>query len=195
MLPQISQTSSSAGSTEPFESTCALYEQHPSSIVVSLPITQTGSQPPPRPSLRPHGHRQVDVFTKQSPVSIVARIGHIKKVAQLMSSGYPDDMSLIAVDTLSAEPLDALRELALSEVELDELRWNQIAAARDAGASWAQVGEALGISRQSAWEYFTRRVRDELAANVEANSALSEEEAMDLAVEEVRAKRRSQRDR
>lgn len=103
--------------------------------------------------------------------------------------------SLIAADSLSAEPLDALRELALSEVELDELRWSQIAAARDAGASWEQVGEPLGISRQSAWEYFTRRARDELAANVEANSALSEEDAMDLAVEEVRATRRSQRDR
>ncbi len=104
-------------------------------------------------------------------------------------------MSLIAVNSLSDEPLDALRELAVSEAELDELRWNQIAAARDAGASWAQVGEALGISKQSAWEYFTRRARAELAGNVEANSALSEEEAMELAVEEVRATRRSQRDR
>ncbi len=112
-----------------------------------------------------------------------------------MVSGYPDTMSLIATDSLSAEPLDALRELALSEVELDELRWNQIAAARDAGVSWAQVGEALGISRQSAWEYFTRRAREEVAANVEANSSLSEEEAMNLAVEEVRSSRRSHRNR
>lgn len=104
-------------------------------------------------------------------------------------------MSLIATDALSDEPLDALRELALSEVELDELRWNKIAAARDAGASWAQVGEALGVSRQSAWEYFTRRAREELAANVEASASLSEEEATNLAVEEVRSSRRSYRNR
>ncbi len=55
-------------------------------------------------------------------------------------------------------------------MELDGLRWNQIAAARDAGASWATIGEALGVSRQSAWEYFTRRV--------------GEDEALELAVEE-----------
>ena len=103
-------------------------------------------------------------------------------------------VSLIAADSLPGEPLDALREVSRSEVQLDELRWNQIAAARDAGASWAAIGEALGVSRQSAWEYFTRRVSIELAANVE-NSDLSDEEAMDLAVKEVRAVRRSRRAR
>jgi len=103
-------------------------------------------------------------------------------------------MSLIATDSLPVEPLDALREVSRSEVQLDELRWNQIASARDAGASWAAIGEALGVSRQSAWEYFTRRVSAELAANVE-NSDLSDDEAMDLAVEQVRAVRRNRRGR
>lgn len=100
------------------------------------------------------------------------------------------NMSLIAADSLPVEPLDALREVSRSEVELDELRWKQIAAARDAGASWAAIGEALGVSRQSAWEYFTRRASAELAANVAENSDLSEDEAMDVAVEEVRVVRR-----
>jgi hypothetical protein len=103
-------------------------------------------------------------------------------------------MSLIAADSLPVEPLDALREVSRSEAKLDELRWNQIAAARDAGASWAAIGEALGVSRQSAWEYFTRRASTELAANVE-NSDLSDDEAMDLAVEEVRSVRSSRRAR
>ena len=98
-------------------------------------------------------------------------------------------VSLIDADELPVEPLEALRQVARSEAELDELRWNQIAAARDAGASWAAIGEALGVSRQSAWEYFTRRVRDDLTASV-AHSGLTEGEAMELAVEEVRASRR-----
>lgn len=98
-------------------------------------------------------------------------------------------MSLIDAHELPVEPLEALRQVARSEAALDELRWNQIAAARDAGASWAEIGDALGVSRQSAWEYFTRRLRSDLSSSV-AGSDLSEDEAMELAVEEVRATRR-----
>jgi hypothetical protein len=97
-------------------------------------------------------------------------------------------MSLIDAHELPVEPLAALRQVARSQAELDELRWNQIAAARDVGASWAEIGDALGVSRQSAWEYFTRRLRSDLSANV-AGSDLGEGEAMELAVEEVRATR------
>jgi hypothetical protein len=108
-------------------------------------------------------------------------------------SGYPDDVGVIVADELPADPLDALRELARTEVELDELRRQQVAAARAAGATWEQVGEALGISRQSAWEHYAARTRAELAANAVANTDLSEEDAVDLAVEDVRAVRRGRR--
>lgn len=101
-------------------------------------------------------------------------------------------VGLISAAELPIEPLEALRQVARSEVELDELRWNQIAAARDAGASWAAIGEALGVSRQSAWEYFTRRVSKQIDQNV-AESDLSEDEAMELAVEESRAARQRRR--
>lgn len=102
-------------------------------------------------------------------------------------------MSLISVDSLPVEPLDALRQVSQSEVELDELRWTQIAAARDTGASWSDIGDALGVSRQSAWEYFTRRASAKIAENVAANADISDDEAMDLAVEEVSDVRRSRR--
>ena len=102
-------------------------------------------------------------------------------------------MGVIVTEELPADPLDALRELARTEAALDELRRQQVAAARAAGATWEQVGEALGVSRQSAWEYYTARTRDEIAANVAANSDLPEDDAMNLAVEEVRAVRRRRR--
>lgn len=104
-------------------------------------------------------------------------------------------MSMIAVEKLPVDPLDALRELTRSEAELDELRRERVMAARAAGASWEQVGEAMGVSRQSAWEYYSAEVRDLLAANAAANKDLTEDEAMDLAVKEVRAVRRSRRSR
>lgn len=102
-------------------------------------------------------------------------------------------MGVIAADGLSADPLEALRELALSEPELERLRRDKVLAARSAGATWEQVGNALGMSRQSAWEYFTTRIRDELADNVKANVDMTEVKAMQLAVDEVRSVRRRRR--
>lgn len=104
-------------------------------------------------------------------------------------------MSLIATDELPANPLDALRELTRREGILDELRRERVMAARAAGASWKQVGEALGMSRQSAWEYFSAETRERLAANAAANEDLSEDDAMALAVSEVKAVRRRHRSR
>jgi len=97
-------------------------------------------------------------------------------------------MSLIISDALPVEPLDALRELARSELELDELRRRQVVEARHAGATWEDIGDALGMSRQSAWEYFAKRAGDRLKASAQRND-LSEDEAMELANDEVRAAR------
>jgi hypothetical protein len=97
---------------------------------------------------------------------------------------------LVAPKDLPQDPLAALRVLTESEHELERLRRSQVVAARAAGASWQQIGDALGVSRQSAWEAFTAATRDALADTVDANSALAEDDALELAVEEVRAVRR-----
>lgn len=96
----------------------------------------------------------------------------------------------MAVADLPKDPLAALRVLTESEHELERIRREQVIAARAAGASWQQIGDALGVSRQSAWEAFTAATRDALTINVSANSTLAEDDALDLAVEEVRAVRR-----
>lgn len=95
----------------------------------------------------------------------------------------------VLLDRLPSDPLEALRELTLAEVELGELRRQFVADARRAGVSWDQIGESLGMTRQSAWEYFTRSARESLTARVEASS-LDEDAAMRLAVEETREVRR-----
>lgn len=76
------------------------------------------------------------------------------------------------------------------EHELERIRREQVVAARAAGASWQQIGDALGVTRQSAWESFTTETRAALSANVDTNGTLAEDDAIDLAVEEVRAVRR-----
>jgi len=103
-------------------------------------------------------------------------------------------VSVVVQDSLPEDPLAALRVLADTEVELDRLRRDRVIAARVGGASWQQVGDALGISRQSAWEAFTADVRAALEANVNDNDGrLDEAEATEVAVDEVRAVRQHRR--
>jgi hypothetical protein len=104
-------------------------------------------------------------------------------------------MGVIATGALSSDPLDALRQLTEGEAELDRLRRASVRAARAAGATWDQVGEALGMTRQSAWEYFSRETRAAIEHNAQRNEDLDERDAMQLAVDEVRAVRRARRAR
>jgi hypothetical protein len=59
-------------------------------------------------------------------------------------------------ESLGAEML--LRSLAPSEATVEAVRGvlqTQVDILRKRGISWAQIGEALGISRQAAWERFS----------------------------------------
>lgn len=112
-----------------------------------------------------------------------------------MVSRYPDGMSVIDPAALPGSPLEALRELVRTEEQLEALRRRQVAEARRAGATWDQIGDALGMSRQAAWEFFAKRATEALAESVAQNDDLSEDEALQLAVEEVNAVRREPRAR
>lgn len=70
--------------------------------------------------------------------------------------------SLADPDASACQPLsraEALELLALSEVIARKAGYGRqlaIRTARGTGASWAQIGQALGTSRQSAWEAHNR---------------------------------------
>lgn len=57
-----------------------------------------------------------------------------------------------------SKPLDLLLthlgEVSGQLQEMDEERDDMIRAARKAGASFEQIGEAMGISKQAAWERY-----------------------------------------
>ena len=97
---------------------------------------------------------------------------------------------ILAAESLPRDPLSALRVLTESEHELDRIRRTQVIAARAAGASWQQIGDALGVTRQSASESFTAETRAALRSTVDVNTTLGEDDAVDLAVDDVRAVRR-----
>ena len=101
-------------------------------------------------------------------------------------------MKVIDVESLPTDPLEALQELSRADAELEELRRERVGAARRQGSTWDQIGESLGMSRQSAWEYYTRQARRVLEETA-AGSDIDEDEAMRIATEEVSRVRRRRR--
>lgn len=54
-----------------------------------------------------------------------------------------------------ASPLDGLCESAGLTRAVEKLQRHLVDQAREAGRTWTEIGEALGISRQAAWERFS----------------------------------------
>jgi hypothetical protein len=67
----------------------------------------------------------------------------------------------------SSDPLtkeEALELLALGEVIARKAAYGRqltVRSARSAGASWSQIGAALGISKQAAWEAHSQWIEDQ----------------------------------
>src|ERR1700754_3226259 len=71
------------------------------------------------------------------------------------------ERALAALPDVSA--LDALRANGELVSRLNVRRFVAMQDARDQGASHEQIGKALGVSRQSAWEFMQRKVAEHQA--------------------------------
>jgi ATP-dependent protease Clp ATPase subunit len=72
------------------------------------------------------------------------------------SSQSPDPTTIKAWEGLSEE--DLLAEMVRAHAahqNVDRAVAHHVAALRARGVSWARIGEALGMTRQSAWERFS----------------------------------------
>jgi len=81
----------------------------------------------------------------------------VKSEAEGRGPGAAVAQSAIA-ESPSVGPLEALRANAELVQLLTARRWSVIQEAREQGASWTEVGEALGVSRQAAWEFYQRAI-------------------------------------
>ena len=66
-----------------------------------------------------------------------------------------DGRTLRLIGDWEAAPLDGLCESAGLARAVDKLQRDLVRRAREAGRSWTEIGEALGVSRQSAWQRFS----------------------------------------
>lgn len=96
---------------------------------------------------------------------------------------------------LPDEPIAAIRQLAESERELERLRFVKVKQAREAGRSWEVIASALGVSRQSAWQYYAPKILKEFDREENRNDRPLSDEVMEAAVSECRALRRHRRNR
>ncbi len=89
-----------------------------------------------------------------------------------------------------------MARVAQAETEIEgwtKERTRAIVEARDAGVPWQMIGDAIGVSRQAAWNAYSKlsAIVDEIAGR----SDLSDDEAMDLAISELAAVRRERHER
>jgi hypothetical protein len=52
--------------------------------------------------------------------------------------------------------LGDVRDACRADVALEKFLHQSVQAAREAGHTWSDIGRALGVSRQAAWERFSR---------------------------------------
>jgi hypothetical protein len=79
-----------------------------------------------------------------------AQTEHDRQVAQRSLDELP---AVSALDALAANA-------ALVEI-LTAQRWHVMQAAREAGATWTELGQALNTTRQGAYDYYRRRVTEQ----------------------------------
>lgn len=99
-----------------------------------------------------------DVERQHTLLTAVARFDELR--ARETFGPVPGDAGADGVGAALTRQ-EALELLALGEVIARKAGYGRqlaVRSARAAGASWAQVGAALGTSKQSAWEAHTRWV-------------------------------------
>ena len=69
--------------------------------------------------------------------------------------GHGAEMKLRLLGDWDDRPLDGLRAAHGAEKAIDKVLREQVGRARRAGCSWTDIGEALGVSKQAAWERFS----------------------------------------
>ena len=76
-----------------------------------------------------------------------------KAAAQVTALRSPSPPESLPLDDLLATLPTLSADAALAEVRLRE----RVTLLRDRRATWAEIGAALGVTRQAAWERFGRR--------------------------------------
>jgi uncharacterized NAD(P)/FAD-binding protein YdhS len=77
-----------------------------------------------------------------------------RRQPQLRIVGSGRDTKLRLIGDWDDAPLDGLCQSARVAVALDKMQRHLVNQARRSGRSWTEIGDSLGIAKQSAWQRF-----------------------------------------
>ena len=117
----------------------------------------------------------------------MAGVGDTGAMSARLDAAPDDEQVRLEVELASDDPLGQLRGLRAATHQLDAWQREAIARARERGASWSDIGDALGVTKQAAWSSYNQDVRDALST-ARGRSGLDDEDAQQLA-DEVRTER------
>jgi hypothetical protein len=69
--------------------------------------------------------------------------------------GHGRDFRIRASGDWETEPLAGLREACRVATALNKVTRESVKRARAAGHSWTEIGQALGVTKQAAWERYS----------------------------------------
>lgn len=79
----------------------------------------------------------------------------VRSTRRIRIVGHGRNIRVQADGDWENEPLEGLREACRVSTALDKLTRDSVQRAREAGHSWTEIGAALGVAKQTAWERYS----------------------------------------
>jgi uncharacterized NAD(P)/FAD-binding protein YdhS len=73
--------------------------------------------------------------------------------------GHGNHLRLRTLGDWEAHPIEALHECSRAETALEKAIWQTVSKAREASHTWTEIGDALGVTKQTAWQRFSGQLR------------------------------------
>jgi hypothetical protein len=83
----------------------------------------------------------------------------VRRAPRVRIVGEGKRLRLRTLGDWDSHPVDALRECRRAATALEKALWQTVHKAREAGHSWTEIGTALGVTKQTAWQRFSGDMR------------------------------------
>jgi hypothetical protein len=90
----------------------------------------------------------------------------VSKAPRVRIVGRGDRLRLRTLGDWTSDPIGALHECRRAATALEKAMVQTVATARESGESWTAIGDALGVTKQTAWQRFSSGMRHPITGAV-----------------------------